>query len=345
MILSFDIALRLIAMGASFALLLAIVSSNATRMIKLILTGVIVGGICYLLLTSGMRPPFPWALPFDFVSLLTPFWTWLFARQMFDRMPEQRNVIAMAIAYCLFWCIAILPHAMLYMVGFFGIHILSVLLIIDIIFVSVAGRSDDLIEQRRTIRIWMPLLVGLFAAGVLLVEIFYWPDHSNIPDALKLIVPVNILLLVLLAVVAFLRTEEALIPAPLPSEPAAPAGNGLSMAESLLRDRLLRWAESGQYREPGLTIAGLAAQLDAPEHRLRALINQRLGYRNFSAFLNHHRIGEARAKLTDPQVAHIPILTIAMDLGYNSLATFNRAFRSETGQSPSEFRGGIATDS
>ncbi|MBV7259586.1 AraC family transcriptional regulator [Erythrobacter sp. WH158] len=94
----------------------------------------------------------------------------------------------------------------------------------------------------------------------------------------------------------------------------------------------------GTYREPGLTIAGLADHLDTPEHRLRALINRRLGYRNFSAFLNRHRIAEAREKLANPDDVDLPVLTIAMDLGYNSLPTFNRAFRSETGTTPSDFR-------
>ncbi|MEM8726174.1 MAG: helix-turn-helix domain-containing protein, partial [Pseudomonadota bacterium] len=75
-----------------------------------------------------------------------------------------------------------------------------------------------------------------------------------------------------------------------------------------------------------------------PEHRLRALINRRLGYRNFSAFLNRHRIAEAREKLSDREAVDLPVLTIAMDLGYNSLPTFNRAFRSETGTTPSEYR-------
>src|SRR3546814_3645469 len=56
---------------------------------------------------------------------------------------------------------------------------------------------------------------------------------------------------------------------------------------------------AGFYRTPGLVITGLAEHLGVPEHRLRSLINRGLGYRNFSAFLNHHRIAEARAILAD----------------------------------------------
>jgi AraC-like DNA-binding protein len=96
--------------------------------------------------------------------------------------------------------------------------------------------------------------------------------------------------------------------------------------------------QAGVYRTPGLSITGLAHRLDTPEHRLRALINQRLGHRNFSAFLNRYRIDEAKALLADRDKVDLPVLTVAMDLGYNSLPPFNRAFRAETGTTPSDYR-------
>jgi AraC-like DNA-binding protein len=71
---------------------------------------------------------------------------------------------------------------------------------------------------------------------------------------------------------------------------------------------------------------------------LRRLINQRLGYRNFNAFLNNHRIEEAKAALADPAQAAVPVITIAMDAGFQSLGPFNRAFKAMTGVTPSEYR-------
>ena len=44
------------------------------------------------------------------------------------------------------------------------------------------------------------------------------------------------------------------------------------------------------------------------------------------------------APLADPEQARTPILTIAMDVGYASLATFNRSFKTEEGTTPSAFR-------
>jgi AraC-like DNA-binding protein len=92
------------------------------------------------------------------------------------------------------------------------------------------------------------------------------------------------------------------------------------------------------YRREGLTIGLLSAELGVPEYRLRQLINEGLGYRNFNAFLNHYRIEEAKAALADPAQKEVPVLTIAMDTGFQSVGPFNRAFKAATDLTPSEFR-------
>jgi AraC-like DNA-binding protein len=92
------------------------------------------------------------------------------------------------------------------------------------------------------------------------------------------------------------------------------------------------------YRREGLTIGLLSAELGVPEYRLRQLINEGLGYRNFNAFLNHYRIEEAKAALADPGQKEVPVLTIAMDTGFQSVGPFNRAFKAATDQTPTEFR-------
>lgn len=92
------------------------------------------------------------------------------------------------------------------------------------------------------------------------------------------------------------------------------------------------------YRREGLTIGLLAVKLAMPEHRLRVLINDGLGHRNFNAFLNRYRIEEAKAALADPAQIGVPVLTIALDAGFQSLAPFNRAFKTDTGLTPTEFR-------
>jgi len=94
--------------------------------------------------------------------------------------------------------------------------------------------------------------------------------------------------------------------------------------------------EDGVFRQEGLTIRILAERVGSPEHKLRQLINSELGFKNFNAFLDHYRIREAQQALTDPARAHLGIAQIAYEVGYRSLATFNRAFKDLTGRTPTD---------
>ena len=78
------------------------------------------------------------------------------------------------------------------------------------------------------------------------------------------------------------------------------------------------------YADHDLRIAGLAARLQIPEHKLRQMINEELGFRNFNQFINAFRIEEASERiLNDTQ---LPILSIALDVGFRSLSSFNSSF-------------------
>ena len=110
-------------------------------------------------------------------------------------------------------------------------------------------------------------------------------------------------------------------------------------ADQKLIGALMRlMADERIYRRDNVSIGALATKLSIPEYRLRRLINQRLGYRNFNVFLNNHRIEEAKAALSDPTQAEVPVITIAMDAGFQSLGPFNRAFKAVTGVTPTEYR-------
>lgn len=92
------------------------------------------------------------------------------------------------------------------------------------------------------------------------------------------------------------------------------------------------------YRDEDLSVASLAARLAVPEYKLRRLINQRLGHRNFNAYVNGFRLQQARQALADPQRATQSVLSIALEAGFQSIGPFNRAFKADTGLTPTEFR-------
>jgi AraC-like DNA-binding protein len=109
-------------------------------------------------------------------------------------------------------------------------------------------------------------------------------------------------------------------------------------ADTALITRIHAVMNARIWREEGLTIGALAGKLGVPEHRLRRAINQGLGYRNFSSFINRARVKAACAVLSDPTKMNVTMLEIAYDVGFASVGPFNRAFRAVVGHSPTEYR-------
>jgi AraC-like DNA-binding protein len=142
------------------------------------------------------------------------------------------------------------------------------------------------------------------------------------------------------------ETEQASVLLPIagkiPGDAGATASDGENkppaIAPELLRRLQRLMSVERAYRREGLTIGSLSAELGVPEYRLRQLINEGLGHRNFNAFLNGYRIEEAKAALADPAQEQVPVLTIAMDTGFQSIGPFNRAFKAATDLTPTDFR-------
>ncbi|GAA5082772.1 helix-turn-helix domain-containing protein [Lysobacter panacisoli] len=105
------------------------------------------------------------------------------------------------------------------------------------------------------------------------------------------------------------------------------------LAQLMARERL--------HREPALTIGEVARRSGYPEYLVSAVINRRFEG-NFWAYVNRHRIEDARACLADPGDART-VLDIAYACGFTSKSTFNAAFKRETGETPTAYRARCAT--
>jgi AraC-like DNA-binding protein len=203
---------------------------------------------------------------------------------------------------------------------------------------TLAGRAGDLIETRRRFRLILVVAVGLCIGSLTMIAFF---------AARWLITEGSVMsagLIVMLALASALIGLNARWPAS-PLQPAIapartrPAAAPADPEERILLAALERLMESERiYREERFSIAILAERMRIPEYRLRRLINQRLGHRNFTSFVNSYRLSETIAALADPSQAQVPILTIALDAGFQSLGPFNRAFKTETGVTPTEYR-------
>jgi AraC-like DNA-binding protein len=94
--------------------------------------------------------------------------------------------------------------------------------------------------------------------------------------------------------------------------------------------------EQQLYLDPELSLSDLATKLKTNTSVLSAAINQNFG-KNFNDFVNEYRVEEVKRQLKDPANAHLSLLGVALECGFNSKSTFNRAFKKFTGKSPKEF--------
>lgn len=115
------------------------------------------------------------------------------------------------------------------------------------------------------------------------------------------------------------------------------ASNAISNRKCQL-DKLQQVMATNIHRNHDLTIKKLAEETGIQTHQLRRMINKELGYRNFRDFVNLHRVKEAQVMLSDPKFSTASITEIAFDCGFNSIPSFNRVFKAEVGETPSDYR-------
>ena len=107
---------------------------------------------------------------------------------------------------------------------------------------------------------------------------------------------------------------------------------------TLHKTRLLELMEREKtFLDPEITLPKLAQVLDIPVAHLSRVINDLL-QRNFWEFINHYRVKDAKRRLAMPDAGRDKLITVALDSGFNSLATFNRVFKELAGRTPSEYR-------
>lgn len=200
--------------------------------------------------------------------------------------------------------------------------------------------DDNYSDSERIKFDWLRTFLYFFTAVVVLGAIF---DFTN--SFIKKLSYIQIFYFELvlafatyaLAVAGYLRSKtiEPTFDPALEEESATPAAEKdieplKSRLEQLMRDEKL-------YREPNLTLADIARRLAVNSSLVSAAINGGFG-KNFNDFVNEYRIDEVKSRLRDGAAQESTLLAVALDSGFNSKATFNRAFKKFTGVAPREFQ-------
>lgn len=94
--------------------------------------------------------------------------------------------------------------------------------------------------------------------------------------------------------------------------------------------------EQQAWEDPELSLVSMAGQLRTNPSLLSKVINQGFG-KNFNDFVNQYRVAALQQKLQQGEHRRQTLLSLAYECGFNSKATFNRAFQKQAGMGPREW--------
>ena len=274
---------------------------------------------------------------------LNPLLFWLFARALFEDATsfgrlEKIITTGFSTLVIAFLLARQVGHVEAAKVSSVLQQVTGLILVFHIIFETARHYQDDLLEARRRLRLYALGVVGVYMIGVTIAEFILGGSQPAGWLATLNALAIGFLVFAITFASVTLRLDLFPITADDPEVPQSAASTKSGIDAGLIAKVISAMDVDKTYRDESLSISALARQLGSQEYLLRRAINQGLGQRNFSHFLNSYRLSEINSALSNPSKAHLPILTLALDAGFNSIGPFNRAFRETYGVTPSQFR-------
>jgi len=295
------------------------------------------------------------------LGVMAPALLWVIARYLFEDNPRIHPLVwVLIVSYITLRGLGLFVYdstqslsGTRYLIYFYLPQLIMLGLACHVVYMACDGRNEDLVELRRKLRV--PFAIGMgVVVGLIIGSGFFVSDSMQL-DSLYFFVIFLLILFVNLGMFQIHKETPVLIQTAADSVQQVLAATSravnevsesaqtarISAQDQAMIDRVLHAMQADRlYAESGLTIGDLAEKVAMQEYRLRRLINQTLHFRNFNQFLNRYRIEEAGRRLLDPEEEHLPISSIALDVGYASLSSFNKAFKEIHGLTPSAWRAG-----
>lgn len=338
-----DTLLRGMTIGAQMLIAIAFLRPWPPRLVRGLGAAFVISAGCYIANSSMslMEALGPAGTPIGILSIISPVIFWQFAMALFDDRFQIRPLTMLP--YLL-----VAPIVVFHFSGVTGVPLDLSLIVARVVmilafghamFVALRYLNDDLIEGRRRFRLVFAVAVAITGFIINYAETVSFREEA--PAWILMVQAVAILIMTMIFGVWLLGMREGVLEGAgkmTALNEGGEAAQNLRAADRPAYAKLMALMDEGVWMDGALSVAGLAEKVGIPEHQLRVLINGQLGHRNFSAFLNTYRIEAAKSRLIDPAQARRQIIQIALDVGFGSIAPFNRAFKEATGVTPTEFR-------
>ena len=347
-----ELFFRFAAISQLVVLAVVLVKEHRGRTSAMLIAAWALSGACYLVVVPAYRDWHweIWSYVFITGAIAWPVLFWLVAKALFRdgfRLRWLHLAVMVVVA-----TVSLASGAPATRAGFDAIvaepesivvpQIITVAFTILALVAVVRDWRDDLVEKRRRLRTVLIAGSGLYTliVGTSVLLMLADPEAMNIQlfETMHLGI---VLLLCTVTSIALYSVHTEFIAAKTARSP--PAERLPDDAAPIIAELKRMMDEDQAYCERGLTIGSLATKIREKEYKLRRVINGEFGYRNFNDFLNQHRVAEAARRLVAPETRHLPVLTIALDVGYSSLGPFNRAFKEQLQMTPTEYRAASRT--
>ena len=282
----------------------------------------------YLVIDFAGHPLLKWILLLG--PFLLPYSFWVMARILFndDPLTPKQLFIYTLSTTLVYYAIYFVSHLTdwdktLSIAG----RVVSLFFIILAIVEAQSGKRSDLDEERIRLRKYFTYLIGLIVLITILSELGLSKEEQELP---RLLQRSSILIFNTLFITLNVSIKSHLFD--------VRRKNTEVKHPDLIEKIQHKMIDQELYKQEKLTIRQLAAELAEQEYRVRKVINQEMGYRNFIDFTNSYRIKEASNLLIDKTQSNLTVLEIAYKTGFNSIGPFNRAFKQATGLTPTDFR-------
>lgn len=199
------------------------------------------------------------------------------------------------------------------------------------------------IAQRNKHEVWQRILfIASFCIGftlcTMVAKTFYSPEMQPLMSRWLMVIAAVQIIVITQGILWWQQYKLAETSAEPSKCKQEPKNNTTVVDQSLISGINVLLNDKKGYLAPNLKMIDLANALNVSEYKISRAIRHHFGARNFNHFINSLRIEHAKHLLEQKESQHWPILVIAMESGFSSLATFNRVFKMQLGYAPNKHR-------